>query len=117
VNIDNIRKYFIEKQGTTEELPFGPDALVFKVLGKIYAIISWKQTPLKISLKCDPQEALALRTLYSAVKPGYHLNKEHWNTVTMDDSIPGEEIFKMIDASYYLVAVGLKKSEKERLGI
>lgn len=103
------------KNSTTEELPFGPEVLVFKVLSKMYALVSWQSTPLSISLKCNPTEALFLRGLYTAVQPGYHLSKNHWNTVTLDGSIPEKEIYQMIDASYKLVVKGLPKKEQEKL--
>ena len=110
-----LRAYLLDKAGTTEETPFGPEALVFKVCGKMFALVAWQSKPLHISLKCDPQQALVLRECFDAVKPGYHLNKKHWNTITLDDSIPAEEIAGMIDDSYQLVVKGLKKAEREAL--
>ena len=88
MELEILRKILLNKKATTEKLPFGPDALVFKVLGKIFAIVGWQETPLSISLKCEPHHAMALRTMFAAVKPGYHLNKEHWNTVKLDGSLP-----------------------------
>ncbi len=115
MELEIIRKTLLNKKATTEELPFGPDVLVFKVMGKIFAIVAWQKTPLSISLKCEPNHAMALRTMFPAVKPGYHLNKEHWNTVTLDGSLPDKEIIEMINHSYQQVIKGLKKSEKEKL--
>ena len=111
-----LRNYLLSKKGTTEELPFGPDALVFKVLGKIFAIVAYQDNPLRISLKCDPEHAEALRAMYKAVTPGYHLNKSHWNTVVLDNSIPVKEIHQMIDDSYQLVVKTLKKADRANLG-
>ncbi len=117
MEFSQLRNHLLSKKGTTEELPFGPNALVFKVLGKIFAIVAYQENPIRISLKCDPEHAEALRAMYRAVAPGYHLNKNHWNTVILDNSIPNQEIFKMIDDSYNLVLKGLKKSNRQKLGV
>jgi predicted DNA-binding protein (MmcQ/YjbR family) len=117
MDFNQLRNYLLSKEGTTEELPFGPDALVFKVMGKIFAIVAYQDNPLRISLKCEPEHAEALRAMYRAVTPGYHLNKNHWNTVFLDNSIPAEEIFQMIDDSYQLVVKTLKNADRAKLGI
>ncbi|HIP71818.1 MAG TPA: MmcQ/YjbR family DNA-binding protein [Anaerolineae bacterium] len=114
INFDTIQTYLLAKKGTTEERPFGPDVLVYKVMGKMFALVP-EAPPLRISLKCDPDEALALRDMYTAVQPGYHLNKKHWNTVTPDDALPEDELWRMIDNSYALVVAKLKKAEREQL--
>ena len=75
----------------------------------MFALIAVEKTPLRINLKCDPELALDLRAAYSAVQPGYHMNKKHWNTITIDGSLPDEEIVTMIDDSYDLVVKGLGK--------
>lgn len=115
MELETLRDYLKEKKGTTEELPFGPEVLVFKVIGKMFAILTWQDNPLHISLKCKPDHALALRDIYEAVQPGYHLNKKHWNTVVLDGSIPEKEILQWIDDSYQLVVKGLKKADRQRL--
>jgi predicted DNA-binding protein (MmcQ/YjbR family) len=115
--LEPLRAYLLAKPGATDELPFGPDALVFKVLGKMFAIVSWQATPLRISLKCDPNLALLLRGTYAAVTPGYYLNKKHWNTVILDGEVPEDEVEEMIDASYELVVKGLTKAQKAQLGV
>jgi predicted DNA-binding protein (MmcQ/YjbR family) len=115
MELEFVRSYLLKKKGATEELPFGPEALVFKVMGKMFALLAWQQNPLQISLKCDPDHALALRDIYEAVQPGYHMSKKHWNTITLDGSIPEDETVKMIDDSYRLVVKGLKKADRERL--
>lgn len=104
----------MSKKGVVEERPFGPDTVVFKVVGKIFALIGDNE-PLQVNLKCDPDEAIFLRQMYTAVQPGYHMNKRHWNTVTVDDSIPEEEVWQMIDSSYNLVVGGLKKADRDAL--
>ncbi len=115
MKLDELRKLLLSKGRTTEETPFGPEALVYKVLGKMFALIAWEEDPLRISLKCDPDFALALRAQYPAVIPGYHMNKKHWNTVILDGSIPEEGILEMIDDSYDLVVKGLAKADREKL--
>ena len=115
MQLENLRKILLERKATTEETPFGPQALVYKVMGKMFALIAWEEDPISISLKCDPDFALALRAQYSAVIPGYHMNKKHWNTVTIDGSIPNDEVLGMIEDSYNLVVKGLKKTDREKL--
>ncbi len=116
-NFDQIRKYLTAEKGVTEEMPFGPDVLVYKPPGKMFALPGWPSDPMTVTLKCDPDEAMALRTLYAAVKPGYHMNKDHRNTVTLDGSIPEEHIRRMIDESYFLIVRKLKKSDRDKPGI
>ncbi len=115
MNLENIRAYLLAKKGTTEDTPFGPETLVFKVMGKMFALVAWQETPLRITLKCDPDLALALRAEYKAIQPGYYMNKKHWNTLTLDGSIPDEKTRGLIDLSYRLVVKGLKKSERQQL--
>jgi len=109
LELDYLRNYLSNKKGTTEELPFGPSALVYKVMGKMFVLVGWDESPLRLNLKCDPDHALALRAMHEAVLPGYHMNKGHWNTVILDGSIANEEIFEMIDHSYDLVVQNLKR--------
>ena len=115
MELTHLRDYLLIKKGAQEEFPFGPDVMVFKVVGKMFALISWVETPLRINLKCDPELALHLREMYEAIIPGYHMNKKHWNTIILDGSIPVDEIFIMIDDSYDLVVKGLNKTDKQKL--
>lgn len=108
-------QYCLSLTGAYADYPFGPDALVVKVGSKMFAIISENSNPLNISLKCDPLIARDLRDQYPAVSPGYHLNKQHWNTVVVDGTIPDSEIKWMIEHSYALVVKGLTKAEKLKL--
>jgi predicted DNA-binding protein (MmcQ/YjbR family) len=112
LELESLRNYLSNKKGATEELPFGPSALVYKVMGKMFALVGWDESPLRLNVKCDPEHALALRAMHEAVQPGYHMNKEHWNTVILDGSLPNDEIFEMIDHSYELVVQKLKKNHK-----
>src|SRR3712207_5535705 len=100
--LDQLREYLLAKPGATEGYPFGPDPLVVKVGGKMFALVSLGSKPNQVSLKCDPIDAQFLRDTYPAVQPGYHLNKRHWNTVTLDGSIPEPDLRVMIDSSYKL---------------
>jgi predicted DNA-binding protein (MmcQ/YjbR family) len=102
MNIESLREYCIAKKGADESFPFGEDTLVFKVKGKIFALVNLNGE-LSINLKCDPVFAIELRERYAAVTPGYHMNKKHWNTVMLDGSVPDIEIQKWIDHSYNLV--------------
>ena len=115
MKLELLRKYLQTKIGTVEDTPFGPEALVFKVKGKMFALVAWEETPLRVTLKCDPDDALALRAQYPAVQPGYYMNKKHWNTLTLDGSISDEQILEMIDGSYELVVDGLKKADRQEL--
>jgi len=114
MNIEEIRIYCLSKKQTTEGLPFGDDTLVFKVKGKMFALMNL-EGELRMSLKCDPEEAIRLREKHDAVIPGYHMNKKLWNTVIADGSITDQLIKKWIDDSYKLVVSKLPK--KDRLGL
>lgn len=114
MNIEEFRDYCLAKPGVTEETPFGPDTLVFKVGGKIFALTDLNVFT-SINLKCDPERAVELREQYDAIKPGYHMNKKHWNTVLLNGQVPYSLLKELIDHSYNLVYGGLTKSEKFKL--
>jgi predicted DNA-binding protein (MmcQ/YjbR family) len=109
MDLAQFREYCLGKSHTTENTPFGPDVLVFKIGGKMFALAALDEVPTTVNLKCDPDLALELRDRYQQVTPGYHMNKKHWNTVGIEGGIPGLELRKMIDHSYDLVARGLPK--------
>jgi predicted DNA-binding protein (MmcQ/YjbR family) len=115
LKLEAIANLLMKFPETTEEQPFRPEVDVYKVAGKIFAIFSPENSPPSISLKCEPTLALELRDEYSAVTPGYHLNKLHWNTVVLDGSVPDTELKNMIAHSYERVVSGLSKSTRERL--
>ena len=117
MNFETLRRYLLGKTAAVEDRPFGPKALVFKVMGKMFALVPLETRRLHVTLKCDPDLAFHLRGMYGAVRPAYYLNKRHWNTVILDGTIPDNEIFEMIDDSYQLVVKGLKRSDRERLRI
>jgi len=105
MNIEVLREYCVSRRDAEECFPFGEDTLVYKIRGKIFALVSL-DGDLSINLKCNPALAVELREMYSAVAPGYHMNKKHWNTITLDGSIPDKEIFNWIDHSYDLSSGG-----------
>jgi predicted DNA-binding protein (MmcQ/YjbR family) len=103
------------KPGAVEDYPFGDEVAVFKVAGRMFALVPLGAAPPSASLKCDPGLAIALRDRYAGITPGYHLNKRHWNTVVLDGSVPGEEVLELIDHSYDLVVARLTRAERDRL--
>lgn len=115
MNHDELRAYCLAKPGTSADFPFDADTLVFRVSDKLFALTDIQSVPVSVNLKCDPDWAIVLRQHYDAVKPGYHMNKKHWNTVVLDGTIPNDEIQEMIDHSYRLVVKGLTKSDREKL--
>ncbi len=115
MDYQHARDYFLSKPESREDFPFYPDVAVFKVKGKMFATLSEEKGVVRCNLKCDPEQAEALRMLFDGVKPGYHMNKRHWNTVMFDGSVPDHEIERLIDHSYSLVFSKLKKSERHAL--
>lgn len=114
MNIEEIREYCLTKKAVTEELPFGPETLVFKVMGKVFALTSFDSLESPINLKCDPERAIQLREDFSYIKPGYHMNKKHWNTV-ISGQAPNKQLMELIDHSYDLVVSGFTKKMKAEL--
>lgn len=111
---DELRAFCLEFNASAEDFPFRPELSVFKVLGKVFALSTLDARPLKISLKCEPENAVRLREQYAAIVPGYHLNKRHWNTVTVGE-LPDRMVRELIEDSYDLVVAGLPKAERLRL--
>lgn len=116
MNIETFREYCLKKPGVTEETPFGPDTLVYKVMGKIFAITGLDSIEFKVNLKCDPDKAIELRERYEAVQPGYHMNKKHWNTVDFEAPQINESLQReLIDHSYDLIVASLSKKLRNEL--
>ena len=111
-----LRDYCLSFTGAEETFPFGPETSVFKVAGKMFALSQLDADSLRVSLKCEPQLAAALRGAHAAVVPGYHLNKRHWNTVIIDGSLPDETVHDMIEDSYDLVVSKLPQARRRALG-
>jgi predicted DNA-binding protein (MmcQ/YjbR family) len=112
---EELRRACLELAGAQETAPFSEGLSVFKVEGKIFAIVRLTGVPLEVSLKCEPELAEQLRVTHAAIRPGYHLNKRHWNTVTIDGSVPDEMVLSLVEDSYALVVDGLPKRLRERL--
>jgi predicted DNA-binding protein (MmcQ/YjbR family) len=112
----SLRRHCLELPGSVEEFPFGVGVSVFKVRGKIFALSRLAARPLSVSLKCEPVLAEQLRATYSAVRPGYHLNKRHWNTIEVDGSVPDRLLLDLVEDSYDLVVAGLPKRVQTELG-
>ncbi len=111
MTVEQVSEFALELPEAVEDHPFGPTLDVMKVAGKVFALLSDE----RVSLKCDPKEALRLRDEYPAITAGYHLNKRHWNTVDLDGSVPAEEIRWMVRHSYDLVVGKLPKEDRVRL--
>lgn len=112
MNIEEFREYCIAKKGVTEELPFGPDTLVYKVMGKIFALTGLNSEIFTANLKCNPDFAIDLREEFDYIIPGFHMSKKHWNTVN-GEICPTKQLKELIDHSYNLVVASLTKKIKE----
>lgn len=115
MNIEEFRNYCINKKAVTESFPFDETTLVFKVMGKMFALTD-VEDEFKLNLKCDPEKAISLREKYpDNVLPGYHMNKKHWNTVVVDGPIPDKLLYEWIDESYDLIVLSLPKTKRQEL--
>lgn len=116
MNIEAFREYCLSKKGVTEHFPFDEQTLVFKVMGKMFALSGLERIPAQVNLKCDPERAVQLREAHpDFIFGGYHMSKKHWNTVILENSIPPQMILDLIDHSYDLVVRGLSKKLQEEL--
>ena len=104
MNIEEIRDYCLSLPEVEETLPFGPDVLVYKVNGKVFLLLPLDAEELRLNVKCNPERALELREQYNCVLPGYHMNKKHWNTIIVNDSITSALLKEWINHSYELVS-------------
>ena len=112
MDLANFREYCLAKPGASEDTPFGPDVLVFRVGGKMFGLAALNAVPPTVNLKCNPDLALDLRDRYAQIRPGYHMNKKHWNTVEIERGVPAVELRRMIDHSYELVFESLPKTRR-----
>ena len=116
MNIETLREYCLAKPGVSEGFPFNEDTLVFKVMGKMFLLVSLDEKPLMMNVKCDPTLALELRESFAdAVYGAYHMNKKHWNSVNCESSIPEHELLEMINHSYALVVKGLPRKDRDQI--
>ncbi|MBC8047468.1 MAG: MmcQ/YjbR family DNA-binding protein [Fimbriimonadaceae bacterium] len=115
LNLEDVREYCLKKKGVTEEFPFDSETLVFKVSGKVFLLTGLSSSPFRFNVKMDPGLIPAYRDKYPDVQPGYHMNKNHWNTVNATNKISKKELLWMIDHSYEMVIKGLTKKDREKL--
>lgn len=115
MHLDELRDYCLSKKGVEEGFPFGEDTLVFKVMGKMFLLTGIDSRPVQFNAKCNPEKAIELRENFSCVIPGYHMNKQHWNTIICDGSAGRKQIQEWIDDSYNLVVSSLTKKLKTEL--
>ncbi|HRN41344.1 MAG TPA: MmcQ/YjbR family DNA-binding protein [Vicingus sp.] len=114
MNIEELRDYCIQKKGVTEDFPFDKNTLVFKVMGKMFALVDVENFDF-INLKSDPEKAVELREKYEGIKPGYHMSKVHWNSVYVNTDVSDKLVLELVDESYKLVVSSLTKKLKEEL--
>ena len=114
-DLEAIRTHLLSFPESSEETPFGPEVLVYKVAGKMFATLSPDEVPVRMNLKCDPDRALELRDENEAIEPGYHMNKRHWNTLNLDGSLPNSFVLELITHSFERVVAGMPKAKREAL--
>ena len=115
MNIEELRSYCLSKKAVEECFPFDAETLVFKVMGKAFLLTGIESKPVEFNVKCEPEKAIQLREKYNCVKPGYHMNKKHWNTVVCDKTASAKIIKEWIDHSYDEVVKGLTKKQRQDL--
>jgi predicted DNA-binding protein (MmcQ/YjbR family) len=117
MDYEQLHSYLNDKPGAVVDFPFDQVTLVFKVGGKMFALLSLNEQPLRMNLKCDPDKVEALRDCFVSIIPGYHMNKRHWNTLILDGSLPEDLILSLVNDSYALVIKGLSKAVRQRLSL
>ena len=117
MNIEDFRNYCLNKKGVEEGFPFGEDTLVFKVMGKMFALTGLKREIFSVNLKCDPERAIELREEYEEVQPGYHMSKKHWNTVNFEGDLEDKFLLELVNHSYDLVVKSLRKKDLSLINI
>ncbi len=116
MNFEEVRSYCINKKGVSESFPFDESTLVFKVMGKMFALCGLDRVPAEVNLKCDPERAIALREEYDgSIRGAYHMSKIHWNSVEIDGNVPPKLVIALIDHSYDLVVSKLTRKLKDEL--
>lgn len=115
MDLPDVIEHCLSLPGAEETQPFGPEALVYKVAGKMFAVTVPEDFPPRINLKCDPKRAVELRDEHPAIRPGWHMNKRHWNTVVLDGTLPAAMVRSLVEHSYELVVAGLPRKTREKL--
>ena len=116
MHMEQLRELLLSFPAVTEEEPFGPEVVVYKVVGKMFALVDYDSVPQIMNLKCDPDRALDLRDVHEAIRPGYHMNKRHWNTLHLDGSLRSALVSELVRHSYDLVVAALPRRLREKLG-
>jgi predicted DNA-binding protein (MmcQ/YjbR family) len=116
VDANELRQWCLRHPGAIEDFPFGPEHSVFKVAGKMFALSALDRAPLEVSVKCEPDLAVELRSSYDGIRPGWHLNKRHWNTITLDGGLPDQLVRDLVEDSYDLIVSALPKRVRQQLG-
>ncbi len=115
MNKDKIESYLSNLNGSEGSYPFGPEALVFKVMGKMFALVSQKENTPRVTLKCPPTDGEVIISQYKSVTPGYYMNKKHWITISLNGELPEEMIVDLANGSYELIVSKLTKADKKKL--
>lgn len=115
MQLEALQTYLLDKPQTIRSFPFGKDVQVFKVNHKMFALVSWRNDLMMINLKCDPDEAVALRDIFPAITQGYHMDKKHWISVYFDGTVPEDEIKRIIDNSFLLVVSKMTKKDQQSI--
>ncbi|TNF28586.1 MAG: MmcQ/YjbR family DNA-binding protein [Bacteroidetes bacterium] len=115
MNIEELRECCLNLKGVEESFPFDEETLVFKVMGKIFCLAGLENNPVQFNVKCSPETAIELRERFSGVRPGYHMNKKHWNTIAFDGSITDEQARQWVLDSYRLIVESLPRKAQEEL--
>ena len=112
MNLETFYEYCLSKKAVEETIPFGPDVLVFKVMGKMFLLLPLNTEKLQFNVKCNPEKAIELREKYDSVQPGFHMSKQHWNTILVDGTVSTNQLKEWIDDSYNLIVESLPKKKK-----
>ena len=115
MHMEQLRELLLSFPGVTEEEPFGPEVVVYKVMEKMFALVDYDSVPPTMNLKCDPERALDLRDVHEAIRPGWHMNKRHWNTLDLDGRLNSELVSELLRHSYNLVVAALPRQAREKL--
>jgi predicted DNA-binding protein (MmcQ/YjbR family) len=115
MNLETLKSILLAKPGAAEDAAFGPEHLTYKIMGKLFAVVSWEEEPMRMSLKCDPAKVEVLRKVFQSVQPPPYFNKSHWNLVILDSTVPEPELLAMIDESYDLVLEKLTRKQREAI--
>lgn len=115
MEFEALNQYLLSKPETTQDFPFGDDVYVYKVKKKMFALVGWRGDQMSINLKCDPDEAEALRGIFAAITAGYHMDKKHWITIYFDVTIPQGEVKRLIDNSFMLVVGKMTKKDQRSI--